>query len=129
MNELPLQDVPTKHRRLGRSVYVLPSLFTVANIFCGYYAILATMNGLYPQAACAIGIAIILDSMDGFIARDLDCNSIPWQMLFLSALLPLCLLLSGDYPLWISAWPGLQPLLLLFAEQCASPDLIFKQAT
>jgi CDP-diacylglycerol--serine O-phosphatidyltransferase len=75
MNELPLQDVPTKHRRLGRSVYVLPSLFTVANIFCGYYAILATMNGLYPQAACAIGIAIILDSMDGFIARLTNSSS------------------------------------------------------
>lgn len=75
MNDLPLQDVPTKHRRLGRSVYVLPSLFTVANIFCGYYAILATMNGLYIQSACAIGIAIILDSMDGFIARLTNTSS------------------------------------------------------
>lgn len=75
MNDLPLQDVASKHRRLGRSVYVLPSLFTVANIFCGYYAILVTMNGLYTQAACAIGIAIILDSMDGFIARLTNSSS------------------------------------------------------
>jgi CDP-diacylglycerol--serine O-phosphatidyltransferase len=48
---------------------VLPSLFTVANLFCGYYALLLTMNHMYRQAAIAIGIAILLDSMDGFIAR------------------------------------------------------------
>jgi len=58
-----------KPRRLRRSVFVLPSLFTVANLFCGYYAILLTMNQMYRQAAIAIGIAILLDSMDGFIAR------------------------------------------------------------
>jgi CDP-diacylglycerol---serine O-phosphatidyltransferase len=58
-----------RRRRLGRSVFVLPSLFTVGNIFCGYYAILSTMHGHYGQAAYAIGLAIILDSLDGLIAR------------------------------------------------------------
>lgn len=58
-----------RHRRLGRSIFVLPSLFTVGNIFCGYYAILATMRGNYGPAAHAIGIAIILDMLDGRIAR------------------------------------------------------------
>jgi len=62
------ESVP-RHRRLGRSVFVLPSLFTVGNIFCGYYAILATMQGHFVQAAHAIGIAIILDVLDGRIAR------------------------------------------------------------
>ena len=62
------EGVP-RHRRLGRSVFVLPSLFTVGNIFCGYYAILATMHGNFGQAANAIGIAIILDMLDGRIAR------------------------------------------------------------
>jgi CDP-diacylglycerol---serine O-phosphatidyltransferase len=76
MNELPAQDtIPAKRRRLGRTVFVLPSLFTVANIFCGYYAILSTMNAMYPHAACAIGIAIILDSLDGFIARLTNTSS------------------------------------------------------
>ena len=56
-------------RRLRRSVFVLPSLFTVANLLCGYYAILSAMNGMYRNAAIAIAIAIVLDSMDGFIAR------------------------------------------------------------
>lgn len=58
-----------RHRRLGRGVFVLPSLFTVGNIFCGYYAILASMHGNYGQAAHAIGIAMILDILDGRIAR------------------------------------------------------------
>ncbi len=56
-------------RRLGRSVYLLPSLFTVGNIFCGFYAILSTMYGAYGHAAYAIGLAIVLDSLDGMIAR------------------------------------------------------------
>jgi CDP-diacylglycerol--serine O-phosphatidyltransferase len=56
-------------RRLGRSIYILPSLFTVGNIFCGYYAIIATIRANYDIAAEAIGIAIILDMLDGKIAR------------------------------------------------------------
>lgn len=56
-------------RRLGRTVYILPSLFTVGNIFCGFYAIVSTMHGNYDQAAQAIGIAIVLDMLDGRIAR------------------------------------------------------------
>jgi len=44
-------------------------MFTVGNIFCGYFAILSTMNGRFDQAAEAIGIAIILDMLDGKIAR------------------------------------------------------------
>lgn len=58
-----------KPRRLRRSVLVLPSLFTVTNLFCGFYAIILTMNQMYSQASIAIAIAILLDSMDGFIAR------------------------------------------------------------
>ena len=79
MNELPESPEPNapsaKRRRLRRSVFVLPSLFTVANIFCGYYAILLTINHQYPQAAVAIAISILLDSMDGFIARLTNTSS------------------------------------------------------
>jgi CDP-diacylglycerol---serine O-phosphatidyltransferase len=69
MTELPTAEGKSRRRRLGRSVYVIPSLFTVGNIFCGYYSILASMHGNYIQASYAIGIAIILDSVDGFVAR------------------------------------------------------------
>jgi CDP-diacylglycerol--serine O-phosphatidyltransferase len=79
MNELiesPEKNTPDKKpRRLRRSVLVLPSLFTVANIFCGYYAIFLTMNHRYWQASIAIAIAILLDSMDGFIARLTNTSS------------------------------------------------------
>jgi len=56
-------------RRLRRSVFILPSLFTVGNIFCGYYSILSTVQGNYIYASYTIGIAIILDVIDGRIAR------------------------------------------------------------
>jgi CDP-diacylglycerol---serine O-phosphatidyltransferase len=76
MTEQSEQDAAqSKRKRFGRTVFVLPSLFTVANIFCGYYAILSTMNEQYVNAACAIGIAIVLDSMDGFIARLTNTSS------------------------------------------------------
>jgi CDP-diacylglycerol--serine O-phosphatidyltransferase len=66
---VPDSEIPQPRRRLGRSVFILPSLFTVGNIFCGYYAIIATMHAGYDRAAEAIGIAIILDALDGKIAR------------------------------------------------------------
>ncbi len=69
LNETELSERGSRRRRLGRSVFVLPSLFTVGNIFCGYYAILSTMQGQYSHAAYAIGIAIIMDMLDGRIAR------------------------------------------------------------
>ncbi|MDR0842632.1 MAG: CDP-diacylglycerol--serine O-phosphatidyltransferase [Acidobacteriota bacterium] len=82
MSEMPEENAPpaetdetvaaaavARSKRLRRSVFVLPSLLTVANLFCGYYAILSTMNGAYRNAAIAIMIAILLDSMDGAVAR------------------------------------------------------------
>jgi len=66
---LEVSERAPRRRRLGRSVFVLPSLFTVGNIFCGYFAILSTMYGNYDHAAKAIGIALILDMLDGRIAR------------------------------------------------------------
>ncbi|MEJ2108850.1 MAG: CDP-diacylglycerol--serine O-phosphatidyltransferase [Acidobacteriota bacterium] len=56
-------------KRMRRTVFILPSLFTVGNIFCGYFAILSSTHGNYDNAAYAIGIAIVLDMIDGRIAR------------------------------------------------------------
>jgi len=58
-----------QRRRLKRGVFILPSIFTVGNIFCGFYSIITTMRGDYDRAAIAIGIAIVMDMLDGKIAR------------------------------------------------------------
>ena len=56
-------------RRRPRGVFLLPSLFTVGNLFCGYACIVHSMTGQLETAAPFIGIAIILDMLDGRIAR------------------------------------------------------------
>ena len=56
-------------RRYPRGVFLLPSLFTVGNMFCGYACIVYSMTGRLETAAPFIGIAIILDMLDGRIAR------------------------------------------------------------
>jgi CDP-diacylglycerol--serine O-phosphatidyltransferase len=56
-------------RRLSRGVSLLPSLFTVANMFCGYACVVYAMRGEYETAAPFIGVAIVLDMLDGRIAR------------------------------------------------------------
>jgi CDP-diacylglycerol---serine O-phosphatidyltransferase len=55
------------HMRKG--IYVLPNLFTTANLFAGFYSAIASMKGMYEIAAIAILIAVVLDSLDGRIAR------------------------------------------------------------
>ncbi len=52
-----------------RSIYLLPNLFTTAALFAGFYAIVQSMNGRYEIAAVAIFIAMVLDGLDGRVAR------------------------------------------------------------
>jgi CDP-diacylglycerol--serine O-phosphatidyltransferase len=54
---------------MKKGIYVLPNLFTTANLFCGFYSAIASMKGMYEIAAVAILIAVVLDSLDGRIAR------------------------------------------------------------
>src|SRR5262245_42127565 len=56
-------------RRLSRGVSILPSLFTLANMFCGYACVVYAMRGEYETAAPFIGFAVLLDMLDGRIAR------------------------------------------------------------
>jgi len=63
---------------LRRGVYLLPSALTVANLLCGYYAVLATLDGRtadFDNAAIAIGLAYIFDSLDGRLARAMHTES------------------------------------------------------
>jgi CDP-diacylglycerol--serine O-phosphatidyltransferase len=48
---------------------IIPSLFTIGNIFCGCYSIISVLNGKFDKAAIAIGVGYVLDGLDGRIAR------------------------------------------------------------
>ena len=52
-----------------RSIYLLPNLFTTAALFAGFYAIVQAMNGNYEHSAVAIFIAMVMDGLDGRVAR------------------------------------------------------------
>src|SRR5213592_664420 len=56
-------------RRFRRGVYLLPSLFTLGNMFCGYSCVVYSMRGEFETAAIFIGYAFVLDMLDGRIAR------------------------------------------------------------
>jgi CDP-diacylglycerol--serine O-phosphatidyltransferase len=65
-----LRRVDDRRRpRVRRGVSLLPSLFTVGNLFCGYACVVYTMRGAYETAALLVGFAILLDMLDGRIAR------------------------------------------------------------
>ena len=52
-----------------RGIYLLPNLFTTAALFAGFYSIVQAMNARFDQAAVAIFIAMVLDGLDGRVAR------------------------------------------------------------
>jgi CDP-diacylglycerol--serine O-phosphatidyltransferase len=58
---------PEKKRRRG--IYLLPNLFTTGCLFAGFYAIVASMGDRYEAAAIAIFVAMIMDGLDGRVAR------------------------------------------------------------
>src|ERR1700730_13919141 len=52
-----------------RGIYLLPNAFTTAALFCGFYAVVQAMNVRFEIAAIAIFVAMVLDGMDGRVAR------------------------------------------------------------
>src|SRR5690242_20113302 len=64
-----LRRANDRRARFRRGVYLLPSLFTMGNMFCGYICIVYAMRGDYESAAPFIGVAVVLDMLDGRIAR------------------------------------------------------------
>ena len=53
----------------SRGIYLLPNAFTTAALFCGFYAIVMAMNQRFDHATWAIFIAMVLDALDGRVAR------------------------------------------------------------
>ena len=74
-------DDPLREKRQRKGMYLLPSMFTSANIAAGYYAISQVLQGSvtepwhFDNAARAIGIAVVFDALDGFFARLTKTNS------------------------------------------------------
>jgi CDP-diacylglycerol--serine O-phosphatidyltransferase len=60
---------PTTPDKRRRGIYILPNLFTTAALFAGFYAIVQAMNQRFEVAAVAIFVAMVLDGLDGRIAR------------------------------------------------------------
>ena len=58
-----------KNRVRRRGIYLLPNLFTTAALFAGFYAIVQAMNVNFDQAAVAVFVAMVLDGLDGRVAR------------------------------------------------------------
>jgi CDP-diacylglycerol--serine O-phosphatidyltransferase len=75
MEELAQRQSERPRGKMRKGMYILPSLFTTANIAAGFYAILQTVNGSTGEtwhldfAAKAIGFAVLFDGLDGRIAR------------------------------------------------------------
>jgi len=67
-------ETKRKHRRL-RGVYILPNLFTSGNLFCGFFATVATFSDRFVHASIAILAAGVFDVLDGKIARLSGANS------------------------------------------------------
>lgn len=66
-------EPPPRPRRKG--IYILPNLFTLAALFGGFYAIVMAMNQRFEQAAIGVFCAMVLDSLDGRVARMTNTQS------------------------------------------------------
>jgi CDP-diacylglycerol--serine O-phosphatidyltransferase len=58
-----------------RGIYLLPNAFTTAALFCGFYAIVMAMNQRFEHSGLAIFVAMVLDSLDGRVARMTNTES------------------------------------------------------
>lgn len=69
MSESQPESIEAQSRLRRRGIYLLPNLFTTAALFSGFYAIVQAMNGNFEHSAIAIFIAMVLDGLDGRVAR------------------------------------------------------------
>lgn len=61
--------------KFKKGIFIVPSLLTICNVFCGFYAIVAAVNGRFYEAAVAIIIAGFFDILDGRVARIMNSTS------------------------------------------------------
>ena len=68
-------DVLTPVRPRRKGIYILPNLFTLAALFGGFYAIVMAMHGRFEQSVYGVFCAMVLDSLDGRVARMTNTQS------------------------------------------------------
>jgi len=68
-------DAGTSAKPRRKGIYVLPNLFTLAALFGGFYAIVMAMNGQFEQSCYGVFCAMVLDSLDGRVARMTNTQS------------------------------------------------------
>lgn len=59
----------SKDGEVGRGTYIVPNLFTTANLFAGFFGIVSSINGNFEMAAVAVLVSIVFDILDGKVAR------------------------------------------------------------
>ena len=64
-----MDDEEQQNRPRRRGIYLLPNLFTTAGLFAGFYAIVAAMSDNFEAAAIAVFVAMVMDGIDGRVAR------------------------------------------------------------
>ena len=64
-----------KKKKLRRGIFILPNIFTSLNLFCGFFSIIASIDGKFITAAVAIIVAGVFDWLDGKIARATNTTS------------------------------------------------------
>jgi CDP-diacylglycerol--serine O-phosphatidyltransferase len=69
MVDFKQQRALAKNRIRRRGIYLIPNLLTTAALFAGFYAIVQAMNGRFDRSAIAVFTAMVLDGLDGRVAR------------------------------------------------------------
>jgi CDP-diacylglycerol--serine O-phosphatidyltransferase len=59
----------------GRGIFLLPSLLTTGNLFCGFFSMLLSVDHRYQEAALAVLVAMVMDLLDGRVARLMKATS------------------------------------------------------
>jgi len=75
MQDTQPTDPKNPRKNLRKGIYLLPNLFTTAALFAGFYAIIAAIKGNFEIACIAIFLAMILDGLDGRVARMTNTQS------------------------------------------------------
>jgi CDP-diacylglycerol---serine O-phosphatidyltransferase len=75
MNDTSTEANDEATRKPRKGIYVLPNLFTLAALFGGFYAIVMAMNERFDLAAIGVFCAMVLDSLDGRVARMTNTQS------------------------------------------------------